>query len=192
MNNILEYSENIKLESTEFLEKNNVIKILEKFGKVKFTGSYELDLMFKKDIDISLINDEFSVPDFTQLGKELIDVLNTHSVYFRNTRITPLKRRPEKALYWGIKSGDWNIDLWAVSELAFSKSDKYIQNIKSLLNNKYRETILDLKFTLAETKEYGKKLGSKELYDAVLNYEVTNIEELEYYLTHNKKNIVYI
>ena len=90
---ILDYSQAIKNEADELLRKYSIVEIIENFGQVKFTGSYELNLMYKKDIDISLINDNLSVQDFTHLGKELIDSLNTPSAYYRNTRIIPVEKR---------------------------------------------------------------------------------------------------
>jgi len=138
--------------------------------------------MYKKDIDISLINDNLSVQDFTQLGKELIDSLNTSSAYYRNTRITPIDKRPENSLYWGIQPGDWFIDIWAMSSKVYSRAEKYIEKIKSQLTEKSRLIILKLKSEFINNKTYGKSLSSRELYDAVLNHEVKNSEQFNLYL----------
>ncbi len=191
-NKILINSQLIKKEAEELLAEHNIIEILSKYGTVKFTGSYELDLMYKKDIDISLINDNLSVSDFTALGKELIDKLNTPSVYYRNTRITPVSKRPENALYWGIKTEEWFIDIWAMNKFTYLKAEKYIKEIKSKLNNHNRIIILQLKDELLKSQKYGKDFGSRELYDAVLNYNVTNTTEFKNYLTENKDNNNYI
>lgn len=189
---ILINSQLIKKEAEELLAKYNIIEILDKYGTVKFTGSYELGLMYKKDIDISLINDNLSVSDFTTLGKELIDKLNTPSVYYRNTRITPVSKRPENALYWGIKTEEWFIDVWAMNKITYQKAEKYIEEIKSKLNNHNRFIILKLKDEFLKFKTYGKDFGSRELYDAVLNYNVTNATEFKIYLTENSNNNYYI
>lgn len=45
-----------------------------------------------KDIDISLVNNNLTVGEFTQLGKELLDILYTQSVYYENKRITPVEK----------------------------------------------------------------------------------------------------
>ncbi len=55
MNEILIKSQSIKKEAEELLSKYKVLETLRKFGEVQFTGSYELDLMYKKDIDLSLL-----------------------------------------------------------------------------------------------------------------------------------------
>jgi hypothetical protein len=179
---MLDYSQAIKKEADELLRKHSIVEIIKNFGQVKFTGSYELNLMYKKDIDISLINDNLSVQDFTQLGKELIDVLNTPSAYYRNTRITPVEKRPENSLYWGIQTGDWFIDIWAMNSEVYLRAEKYIKEIKSQLTEKNRLIILQLKSKFIKNKTYGINFTSRELYDAVLNHEVKNSEQFNFYL----------
>ena len=179
---MLDYSQAIKNEANELLRKYSVVEIIQKFGQVKFTGSYELNLMYKKDIDISLINDNLSVQDFTLLGKELIYGLNTPSAYYRNTRITPVEKRPENSLYWGIKTGDWFIDIWGMSAVIYKRAENYIKEIKSQLTEDKRLIILRLKDEFIKKGTYGKNFSSRELYDAVLNHEVKNSEQFGYYL----------
>ena len=182
MNELFNYSQLIKKEAEELLLDNSTLETLNNFGEVKFTGSYELDLMYKKDIDISLVNDNLSVSDFTQLGKELIDKLNTPTVYFRNTRITPVARRPENALYWGIKTGEWFLDIWAMNRDVYSRAEKYIEEVKSKLTTQNKIIILQLKADLLKTKTYGNRFSSRELYDGVLNHGVKNVNQLNEYL----------
>lgn len=98
LNKYLKHSQEIKKEAESLITKFNRIEIISKYGELNSTGSYKLDLMYKKDINISLVNDDLSVQDFTELGKELIYILETPSVYYRNTRITPVEKRPENAL----------------------------------------------------------------------------------------------
>lgn len=182
MSRILLNSISIKKEAEDLINEYKVIETLKKFGEVHFTGSYELDLMYKKDIDISLVNDNLSVADFTQLGKELIEKLNTPTVYYRNTNITPVEKRPENAFYWGIKTGEWFLDIWAMSREVFLRAENYISEIKSKLNEQNRIIILQLKNELLSLNVYGKKFGSRELYDAVLNNNVSSVADFEIYL----------
>jgi hypothetical protein len=183
--NILTRSQEIKKEADELLQKFGLLNIIGKYGDIHFTGSYKLDLMLKKDIDISLVCDSLSVKEFTQLGKELIDILETPSAYYRNTRINPIEKRPEDALYWGINIGEWWIDLWAMNSSVFQRSKNYIDNIASKLNGQNRLIILELKKEFLSSGKYGKNFGSRELYDAVLNYNVKTIDELNLYLKNN-------
>ena len=182
MTDPLSISQTIKNEADELLNKYQVVEILSKYGQVNFTGSYKLDLMYKKDVDISLINNNLSVENFTQLGKELIDKLNTPIVYYRNTRITPVENRPENSLYWGIKTDDWFIDLWGMSVEIYERAEKYIEEIKSQLTKENRLIILRLKNEFIKKKSYGISFNSRELYDAVLNHKVKDSEHFNLYL----------
>ncbi|MCW8849230.1 MAG: hypothetical protein OQJ81_04560 [Melioribacteraceae bacterium] len=182
MDDILAFSNSIKQEAKSLLNKYSIIETIKNYGMLKFTGSYELDLMLKKDIDISLINDNMQVADFTQLGKELIDKLNTPTVYYRNTNITPVDKRPENAMYWGIKTGEWWIDIWAMNESVYKRAESYISEIKSKLTQQNRITILQLKNELLSLNLYGEKFGSRELYDAVLNNNVSSFQSFEEYI----------
>lgn len=186
MNDILEKSKQTKAEADFLLDKYRLVKILRQFGKVRFTGSYELDLMLKKDIDISLINDNLTVEKFTELGKTLIDKLETPSVYYRNTRINSVENRPENSLYWGIKTGDWFIDIWAMSNKVYQRAEKYIDQIKSKLNDRNKKTILSLKNEFLDNNTYGKQFSSRELYDAVLNNHITTSDQFYLYLKNEK------
>ena len=47
MNNYLQHSEQIKKEADDLLSKYKLIETISKYGKVHYTGSYELDLMYK-------------------------------------------------------------------------------------------------------------------------------------------------
>ena len=182
MDEILAFSKSVREEAKSLLRKYNIVETIKNYGMVKFTGSFELDLMCKKDIDISLINDNLTVADFTQMGKELIDKLNAPTVYYRNTRITPAEHRPENALYWGIKTGEWWLDIWAMNESVYNRAESYIAEVRSKLNPQNRITILKLKKALLSLNTYGNKSGSRELYDAVLNNYVSSVQSFEEYI----------
>lgn len=182
MDKYLKQSRLIKNEANNLIENFNLVSIISQYGDLYYTGSYELDLMYKKDIDISIVNNNISVEEFSQLGKDLIDKLNTPSVYYRNTRITPVEKRPENALYWGVKTGEWWIDIWAMSEKVYERSDKYIKEIKGKLTTENRQIVLEIKAKLLKNKTYGVKFGSRELYDAVLNNNVSSVKSFEKYL----------
>lgn len=192
MDDILQKSRSTKEEANSLLRNFNLLSILQDYGEVRITGSYQLDLMLKKDIDISLVNDNISVEEFSDLGKKLIDKLNTPSVYYRNTRISHADKRPENSLYWGIKTGDWFLDIWAMSNKVFERADKYISQIKSKLNDKNRKVILLLKNEFINDGTYGKNFSSRELYDAVLNNRVETASQFNTYLKNKSTSNTYV
>lgn len=183
MKNIIQYSTEIKKEADHLLYNKGLNQILKNYGLVKFTGSYELDLMVKKDLDITLLTNNISLTDFYKLGGEMSVLLNPHSMFFRNTKVKPVNNRPKEGYYWGVQFEDWKLDLWAIEESKFNGSVRYIDGIIKKLTPENKEIILDLKFVFMNDKEYGSKFSSKEVYEAVLNYGVKTKEEFYVFLS---------
>ncbi|MGE5499555.1 MAG: hypothetical protein ACM3Q2_15850 [Syntrophothermus sp.] len=179
----LKISRSIKSEADYILEQRGVRTILERYGTVKFAGSYHFNLMMKRDLDISLINETISSEGFFLLGNELSHLLKPHSMFYRNTGIKHIQNRPSMALYWGIQFEDWNLDIWAVPISEYIASEIYMEKIAASLTAENRDVILKLKYELMNNGSYGKTFGSKELYDAVLNCNVKTAEEFNKYLT---------
>lgn len=182
MKTLSEQSRNIKEEADSILLGTGLQQVLERYGTVKYVGSYELDLMMKKDIDISLINPELCLEDFHKLGMDVANLLHPHSMHYRNTRVKPVKYRPPDALYWGFAFGEWNIDLWLVSEEYYLESVAYMNGIQSLLTQQNRMQILEIKSRGIANGAYLKAFGSREIYRAVLQYGVRTYEEFCGYL----------
>ena len=157
----------IKEQADAIIQDRGLHSMLTRFGDAHYTGSYTLDLMLKKDLDISLVSPELSLKSFFELGHELAILLRPHSIHYRNTRIKPIAFRPPEALYWAIVFEDWNIDLWVVPESYYRESERYISDIKEALTQERRKCILNIKSLALQDGIYGKTFGSRELYQAV-------------------------
>ena len=171
-----ELSRHIKREADSLLHDDGLEQVLKRYGEVKYVGSYELDLMLKKDLDISLINPQLSLDAFHELAREVSDLLHPHSMHFRNTRIKAVENRPPDALYWGFVFRDWNIDLWLVDAAYYIESVHYMQRIRKLLTHRNKLHILDIKKQAIDNHEYGKGFGSREIYNAVLDHGISSYE----------------
>lgn len=178
---LLKYSNEIKSKADLLLYQKEILNILERFGKVIITGSYSLDLMIKKDLDISLVNDKLKQIEFFELGKLLSEKLNPHGMFYRNTVVKEVPNRPPNSFYWGIQHEEWKIDLWKVPSFYSEESVHYINNIKQSLDEEKKEIILSLKYELMSDNDYGRKFSSKEIYKAVVFNQVKTLEQfLEY------------
>jgi predicted ATP-grasp superfamily ATP-dependent carboligase len=51
-----EQSSQVKREADAFLEETKLLSFLQSYGTVQLAGSYALDLMFNRDIDVVVIN----------------------------------------------------------------------------------------------------------------------------------------
>lgn len=138
--------------------------------------------MYKKDLDFSLISPNLTVKEFYKMGGEISELINQHSVYYRNTKVKEVKERPDNALYFGFIFDDWKIDLWVVDKERAEGSEIYSNNILKKLTDKKRILILEIKKEYLTDKEYGKLFSSKEVYDAVLNKNVKSVKEFKNYI----------
>ncbi len=174
---LLKYSKDIKSEADNLLMNTGLLAFLNNFGNVILTGSYSLDLMMKKDLDISLVNNSLTLENFFEIGKFLSIKFNPHSMYFRNTIEKEILNRPPNSFYWGVQTADWKIDLWKVPDFYAQESVQYIEKIKSKLDFEKRKTILSIKYLLQNDPDYGRKFSSKELYKAVIDHNISTLDD---------------
>jgi len=119
----------IRGEASRLLHSGGLQGILERHGIVVPTGSYYLDLMAWRDLDLYLIEDDASAEDFFLLGAEINSLLGPVKMSFRNELIGQAEGLPA-GLYWGVYLGDeragaWKIDIWCVSESEAAARHRY-------------------------------------------------------------------
>ncbi len=185
--NLLELSAQIKKEAENVLYKRGLIPLVKEYGEVIITGSYTLDLMLKRDLDISVVNPELTLKEFFELGYKLTEKFNPSSVFYRDTSIKQLFGRPDNSLYWGLVFEDWKIDLWVVPEFIANNSKEYVQKIVDHLSPEKREIILMIKDKYSNDPNYRQYFSSKEIYNAVLFHNVQDIKGFTKYLGKTKR-----
>lgn len=88
MADVLETAEALRREGTELLEARGLRRLLERYGTPHPVGSYALDLMVWRDLDITLEAPSITVEEFYFLGGALAELLQAPRVHYRNERIT--------------------------------------------------------------------------------------------------------
>ncbi len=179
MQNEFHIEKKVRKEADEILYSKRLIELLNQYGRAEITGSYPLKLMCKKDLDISLVNSNFKPESFFELGSKIVALLKPHSVYYRDTRVRPVKNRPTNALYFGILFNDWKIDLWVIDEEWWGESKKYTDKIIESLTEEKRLLILEIKEHYKNLPEYGKLFSSKEVYRAVLEENINSLGQFQ-------------
>src|ERR1051326_8117974 len=117
---LLAQNDLIKKEADEILHSKGLLQILNSFGTPHISGSYSLDLMTWRDLDIYLEAGNITTKDFFLLGEKIATALNPLKMSFRNEIIAKTKGLPN-GLNWGIylgneRAGAWKIDIWLVKE----------------------------------------------------------------------------
>ncbi|WP_162944462.1 hypothetical protein [Flavisolibacter nicotianae] len=166
----------IKQEADEILYKKGLREILHAFGTPHVHGSYALDLMTWRDLDIYLQADNFPEADFFLLGAKICTVFQPVKMSFRNERIAKTQHLPT-GLYWGIYLGDeragaWKIDLWAVDRPEYERLRRYQEEIKKKLTPARITSILAIKSQCWSDPGYRRVFTSADIYDAVLEKNV--------------------
>lgn len=180
----------IKKEADEILYEKGLIDVLNSFGTPHIHGSYALDLMTWRDLDIYLQVDAVSESDFFMLGGKICAIFKPVKMSFRNELIAKTPGLPA-GLYWGVylgneRAGAWKIDIWAVSTSEFQKLAEYTGKIMQKLTASGISHILKIKSQCWRDPEYRRTYNSTDIYKAVLEDNVTNITEFKNYLEKEK------
>ena len=110
--------EQLRAEADALLSRHGILNILTQFGTPHLSGSYSLQLMTWRDLDIYL---EMQPPDnerFMDLGRQLGHALKPRKLSFTDHFNFPTTE-VLSGLYWGIRTdelsrGGWKIDVWGV------------------------------------------------------------------------------
>jgi len=173
-------------EAKKILISDGLQDVLGKYGEVLPTGSYALDLMTWRDLDLYLISEDISTTKFFELGAEINNHLNPIKMSFRNEYPGKTKNLP-KGLYWGIYLGNernaaWKIDLWCVSGSETLRRHQFCKNLESRLNSENRSIIHELKEKCWKNRHYRKRFYSIDIYDAVVKHSIVSFDKFKDYI----------
>ena len=185
-NSFLIQNELIKKEADEILSKKGLLSILNLFGTAHISGSYALNLMTWRDLDVYLEVENMSTTDFFLLGQKIEAIFNPIKMSFRNEIIANTKGLPH-GLYWGIylgneRSGDWKIDIWAVKPLEYERLLTYCTAIQKKLTPEKSFQILKIKSQCWQDPDYRRSYTSSDIYTAVLEKNISTIDDFKKYL----------
>ena len=176
----------IKREADDILYKKGLLEILNSFGMPYLHGSYILDLMTWRDLDIYLVSDEIDEGDFFMLGERVCKAFAPVKMSYRNERRAKTEGLP-LGLYWGVylgneRAGAWKIDIWAVSAEECQQRLQYGNSIKETLNPEASQRILEIKSACWKDEGYRRSYSSADIYKAVLENKVASVEEFNDYI----------
>jgi hypothetical protein len=179
----------LKSECAGFIEETGLLAIVERYGRPRVTGSYALDLMVWRDLDIELVAEGLSVNDFFALGRDLASRLQPARMSFRDERLMETRGLP-RGMYWGIHlpgEGNWKIDVWAMDRAEAGRRSPYAAWVAAGLTPATRRAILEIKSAIWNLPGYRSDYSSKDVYDAVLSHGVRDVERFRDYLFRKKQ-----
>lgn len=179
---LIKKEEKLHKETDEILEELDLINFLSKFGKIEIVGSYKLGLMVWEDIDIHIITEKPNKKQALYILKDLLERSKVLSVTIIDNRTKRVYPNYPEGFYIGIKYKNnetkWKIDIWLTSE----KETEIDNLIQEKLDENNRKYILEIKSKLFDNPKYRKDILSIDIYKAVLEKGVKNLEEFQNYL----------
>ena len=180
MSDLIETDVALRREADEILDSKGLRSLLEKYGQVHVSGSYTLQLMVWRDLDIMIESPDMTVPSFFELGERVTSLLDPWKMFFANNCDHHQTEYPI-GLYWGVRlgalsKGFWKIDLWCFDAETCSAKMQQCFATKAKLTPESRLVILELKSQLWNHPQYRDQITSQDIYDAVLDHGVMDLD----------------
>ncbi|MFA6554116.1 MAG: hypothetical protein WCS89_01260 [Candidatus Paceibacterota bacterium] len=185
MSLLTEQSNKFKSLADDLLASSKLPQILEKYGQVRFVGSYSAGLMMHGDIDIHILRDkEFTKQETLNMFNEIVASTKFNSYYIGDWNDSNVHPKFPYGYYIGLKTriGDirWKIDIWFVSIAEQNRFNKENMDVTKLtLSDEQREAILTFK---KYRQENGVKISGQEIYEMVINKGINKLEEFKHLL----------
>lgn len=170
-----ETAKSIRTNAKRVLKSKKIDFILRNLAKLFYTGSYALDLMTWNDIDMQIVFEPHINPLealsnlLTYLTKDP-DFIEAQIIHFHGN----FKPKMPRGVYLGVKidcpnlGGIWKLDIWSLATTDFEKNRTLIKTLKSKLDPKTRNLILELKHEMMSGNDRVPQMGSHFLYQAIL------------------------
>ena len=151
-------------------------------------GSYDLDLMTWRDIDISLrLPAERDVATFFSIGDAIVNRFETMRAYYSDM-VLRKGQVFESGLYWGIRllhrGQTWKIDLWGFDEEEYAEKMAAYEKLRRSVQNADRFAVLRVKDVVCQWAQYGHGVYSIQVYEAVAG-GVKTVDEFRDWLRAN-------
>jgi hypothetical protein len=172
----------LRREADQILDGMGLRAALCEFGSPHVTGSYALDLMTWRDLDLYLEAEVMSERRFFELGGRIASILMPVKMNFRNERVARTPDLPREGLYWGTyfelaPGQSWKMDLWCVDTEECRRLLEHCSSIEERLTPGSRETILEIKAAVCSHPQYRRGFTSQDVYQAVLDDGIRTIEQ---------------
>lgn len=184
-----EIATTIRANAKKILEEKNIESTVKMMGDLFYTGSYALDLMTWNDIDMQVVLkkgfdpiESFGVL-LNQISKDS-GFIESQMIHFKGN----YKPKMPRGVYLGIKldcpknGGIWKLDFWSLEQLDFEKNRSLIEALKTKLDSKTRDLILELKHEMMSGSDRVPQMGSHFLYQAILLEGIKEKEAIYKYL----------
>ena len=187
---IIEHARLLRKEASKLLNDEGLLSLLQDFGETRVIGSYTLDTMTWRDIDISIkLPDAKDVLLFFKIGKKIAKKYQITKMSFSNHFIRNFPGF-DHGLYWGIQllfvEQEWKIDLWGYGETEFEEHMSEFDDLHEKLQKADRNALLRIKHVISQHPNYrGDIYNSMKVYQAVIEDKVTSVAQFNKWIKRN-------
>jgi hypothetical protein len=162
----------LKTEADLLIVRCGLPELLDGYHAWFIGGSYSYDLMCWRDVDIYVLDPAHNLKHCFEIGYEL-----TERLAAKKSRFTNNVDGEPNGLYWGIKLGDerqgaWKLDLWFLNRHSYEEHADYSRRMREKLTPETRASILTIKESYWQRREFRDTITSDTIYRAVLDRDV--------------------
>ncbi len=170
-----------KQQADKILYEMGLSAYLQKIGELHIIGSYKMDMMAWNDLDIDILNTRMDISKLYQLTDYITSTF--HPLWYEAKE--EINDQGKTVWFHGfeamIDGEKWNFDIWFFDQETIDKAEKFCSEIMEAVKQQTgsRERIVKMKQELLRRGLYGfHKYSSMDVYKAVLEYGIYDVEEL--------------
>lgn len=191
MDDLLKKQKDLQNEANMILREIDLLNILSIYGKPEIIGSLATGLMTWKDIDIEVIGG-INEEKYWEVVRKLFHTPQYKKLFVANFTNSVNPNTP-KGLYisiegYGKTEERWKIDVWFLPPRK-PDGENYNEWIKNKITDENRLIILSIKNKVAINPKYGKEIFSIDIYKAVIENGVQNLDDFKKYLQTKGKQL---
>jgi len=199
---LLTQQQNLQSDAHKLIEKLDLINVLSIIGKPVLVGSAAVGLMTWKDIDFSVVVNEFDENTYWEAIQKLYSKPTVFDMTIYDTRTNTgdyatgmyigircyLKDITDPLAKFNEKKNSWKIDVWITKPGGAFGVEKS-EWIKSRLNEEKRNAILEIKNVVSKNPKYRNEITSMDIYTAVLEENIKDLKGFKTYLSTAGKQL---
>lgn len=168
----------LKVLGDKILYEEGLYNILSKLGDPQIVGSFDLDLLFKPDIDITIGVEKYDIQRYFSICSEIADKIKPIRIKYIDQSVAKFDTFPfDSGYFLGINLNrdniKWSIDAWVFTPEIFEERTNYHNEIKNRINDSNREILINIKRSIFENPNY----KSVDLYRAVLFEGIESLDD---------------
>jgi len=188
---LLAQADNLREEARTLLHEEGLLSIIKQVGPVCVIGSYALNLMTWRDLDISVqLPDENDIPGFYDIGHRIVEKFQVARMTFNNPVLLP-SFPYDRGLYLGphmlYRGQNWKVDLWGYGKDDYQMNLHKFEGLSNELRDADRLSILRIKNEVCKRPEYIHEITSIDIYKAVVKHHIKTVKEFDEWFKHKSE-----